>query len=136
MDGISFEPGTMSSELGIRLLGAGEDGRGIVVMPLTERHLNKLGNAHGGAIFALADMAATAGCIGLGLKCVTAQCSISYLAPGRVGPLKAEAVPVKVGRSLVVFDVVVYDGTGAKIAKSTMNSFVIGKHVREEGVGY
>ncbi len=136
MQGVIFETGTMAEHLGIRLLLSAEDGRGSVAMPLGEKQINKLGYAHGGALFTLADMAATAGCFGLGLKCVSAQSSISYLAPGRQGPLRAEAVPVKTGRTLIVYDVDVYDGSGAKIAKALMNCFVIGKHVKNEECGY
>ncbi len=136
MNGVVFEPGTLSSHLGIRLLHAGSDGHGIVTMPLEKEHRNKLGNAHGGSIFTLADMAATAGCFGLSLTCVSSQSSISYLAPGKEGPLRAECFPVKVGRTIVVFDVFVYDGTEKLIAKATMNCFVIGRHERNETEGY
>ena len=136
MDGVIFEPGTLASHLGIRLLEAGPDGHGVVVMPLEDMHRNKLGNAHGGALFTLADMAATAGCFGLGLTCVSSQSSISYLAAGKEGPLRAESFPVKVGRNLVVYDVTVHDATGRLCAKAMMNCFVVGKHERNEAEGY
>jgi len=134
--GVIFEPGTMAEHLGIRLVLSSEDGRGVVAMPLGDRQVNKLGYAHGGALFTLADMAATAGCFGLGLKCVSAQSSISYLTPGRQGPLRAEAAPVKAGKSLIVYDVDVYDGSGARVAKAMMNCFVIGRHMKDEERGY
>lgn len=58
--------GTLSALLGIEVEGFGADGRGAVSMPLDGRHRNSMGNAHGGAVFTLADMAFAAGCRGGG----------------------------------------------------------------------
>ncbi len=120
-----FKEGTLSGLLGIILEKADPDGHGVVSMPLDKRHHNQLGNAHGGAIFTLADMAFAAGCQGAGLMCVSAQCSISYLLPGQGSRLRAEAVPVKLGRTLVVFDIMVYDESGKNVAKAVMTGYVI-----------
>ncbi|HJD98234.1 PaaI family thioesterase [Mailhella massiliensis] len=125
--------GTLSSLLGIELAGFEADGRGEVSMPLDERHKNALGKAHGGAVFTLADMAFAAGCRGAGLVCVSAQCSISYLLPGECGPLRARAVPVKIGRTLAVFDIAVYDGEGRNIAKAVMTGYIIKRLKAGEG---
>ena len=125
--------GTLSSLLGVTVDKAEADGRGEVSMPLDERHCNVLGNAHGGAIFTLADMAFAAGCRGAGLLCVSAQCSISYLLPGTCGPLRAVGVPVKLGRTLVVYDIMVYDGAGREIAKAVMTGYIIKRLKAGEG---
>lgn len=117
--------GTLAGLLGITVESFDENGKGTVSMPLDERHHNVLGNAHGGAIFTLADMAFAAGCRGAGILCVSAQCSISYLLPGTCGPLRAEAVPVRLGRMLAVYDIMVYDGDGRNIAKAVMTGFVL-----------
>ena len=117
--------GTLSALLGIEVEGFGADGRGAVSMPLDGRHRNSMGNAHGGAVFTLADRAFAAGCRGAGLVCVSAQCSISYLLPGQRGPLRAEAVPVKLGSTLAVFDIMVYDGAGRNIAKAVMTGYIV-----------
>lgn len=119
--------GTLSSLLGIRAESFDAGGNGEVSMPLDSRHLNELGNAHGGAIFTLADVAFAVGCRGAGLVCVSAQCSISYLLPGTCGPLRAKAVPVRLGRTLVVYDIMVYDGEGRNIAKAVMTGYVLRK---------
>ena len=123
--------GTLAGLLGITMERSDADGRGAVSMPMDSRHINVLGNAHGGAIFTLADMAFAAGCRGAGLLCVSAQCSISYLLPGTCGPLRAEAVPVKLGRTLTVYDIMVYDGDGRNIAKAVMTGYVL-KRLRED----
>lgn len=125
--------GTLSGLLGVTVDRTEADGRGEVSMPLDERHYNVLGNAHGGAIFTLADMAFAAGCRGAGLLCVSAQCSISYLLPGTCGPLRAVGVPVKLGRTLVVYDIMVYDGEEREIAKAVMTGYVLRKlHCEEQ----
>lgn len=119
--------GTLAELLGIKVEHCDVAGNGEVTMPLDSRHLNRFGNAHGGAIFTLADMAFAAGCRGAGLVCVSAQCSISYLLPGTCGPLRAEAVPVRLGRTLAVYDIMVYDGDGRNIAKAVMTGYVLRK---------
>jgi acyl-CoA thioesterase len=120
-----FKEGTLSALLGIQLEYSDDTGHGVVSMPFDSRHFNQMGNAHGGAIFTLADMAFAAGCHGAGMVCVSAQCSISYLAPGQSGPLKAEAIPVRLGKTLAVFDILVYDGSGRNIAKAVMTGYVL-----------
>lgn len=119
--------GTLSALLGIRVEGFDAEGNGEVSMPLDSRQLNVMGNAHGGAIFTLADMAFAAGCRGAGILCVSAQCSISYLLPGTCGPLRAKASPVRLGRTLAVYDIMVYDGEGRNIAKAVMTGYVLKK---------
>ncbi len=118
----------MDSLLGIASEEYGSDGHCVLSMPLDDRHWNRFGMAHGGAIFALADEAFGRGCIAAGVVCVTAQASISYLRAGTMGPLRAEARPVKIGRSLVVCDVQIYNGEGTLIAKAAMTGHVQ-KHV-------
>lgn len=126
MSGPVFEGDRFAAMLGIEQVEAGGTGHGVVVMPLGEKHHNRMAKAHGGAIFTLADMAFAAACKELGIHCVTAQCSISYLAPGEGGYLRAEAEPVKLGRTLAIFDVMVTDDRGRKVAKATMTGYLVG----------
>ena len=114
------------SLLGIQWGEAPCDGCGVVTMPLEEKHQNRFKTAHGGAIFTLADMAFAAACRNLGISAVTSQSSISYLAPGVVSPLRAEATPVKIGRHLAIFDVLVSDGSGRAVAKAVMTGYIQG----------
>ena len=125
--------GTLAGLLGITVESFDENGKGTVSMPLDERHHNVLGNAHGGAIFTLADMAFAAGCRGAGILCVSAQCSISYLLPGECGPLRARACPVKLGSTLAVFDIQVYDAAGRTIARAVMTGYIIKRLKAGEG---
>ena len=125
--------GTLADVLGIKVESVDAEGHAAVSMPLDSRHVNMMGNAHGGAIFTLADTAFGTGCRGAGLLCVSAQCSISYLLPGTCGPLRAEAVPVRLGRTLTVYDIMVYDGDGRNIAKAVMTGYVLKKMDSGEG---
>jgi acyl-CoA thioesterase len=115
-----------ATTLGIQWEESPCDGCGVVTMPLEEKHQNKFKTAHGGAIFTLADMAFAAACRSLGISAVTSQSSISYLAPGVVSPLRAEATPVKIGRHLAIFDVLVSDGSGRAVAKAVITGYIQG----------
>jgi acyl-CoA thioesterase len=121
-----FKEDKFAAMLGIVQEPCGKDGCGVVRMPLKEFHQNKMANAHGGAIFTLADMAFAAACKNLGIHCVSAQCSISYLSAGTGEYLRAEAESVKLGRHLAVFDVTVTDSNGRKVAKATMTGYLVG----------
>ena len=93
-----FKEDKFAAMLGIVQEPCGKDGCGIVRMPLKECHQNKMGKAHGGAIFTLTDMAFAAACKNLCIHCVTAQSSISYLSSGTGEYLRAEAELVKLVR--------------------------------------
>ncbi len=92
-------------------------------MPLTSGHRNGLGHAHGGAIYSLVDMAFAAAAHASGTFFVTAQSSVSYLEPGRIGPLRAVAKKVRVGKTLGTYDVRVYDSDESLVAIATMTGY-------------
>lgn len=101
-----------------------EDGYGKASMPLTERHVNGVGVAHGGAIFTLADVAFAASanaCAGSAM--LNAQTSISYLKAGSKGPLVAEARIVRRGKRLTTYQVDVCDADGALLAVATVTGY-------------
>jgi acyl-CoA thioesterase len=77
--------------LGIKILEVRE-GYSKLTMQITKEHLNFVGSAHGGAIFALADCA-FAEAVNFGdNKAVAVQVSINYLKPSReADTLTAEA---------------------------------------------
>ena len=69
-----------------------------VTMPITQKVKNGMGIAHGGAIFTLADIAFGAACNSdARTGVVSLSTSIQFLAPGREGPLVAEARRVSSG---------------------------------------
>ncbi|MDD6181674.1 MAG: PaaI family thioesterase [Desulfovibrionaceae bacterium] len=112
-----------------RLLGmnieVAEKGRSRVSMPLRRELCNGVGVAHGGAIFALADVAfGAAANSGQENAVVTMSSNIVYLQPGRVSPLVAEALVVRQGQHLGQYEVSVRDGAGTLVARCQSGGFV------------
>ncbi len=95
----------------------------VATMPLTDLHRNGMGHAHGGAIYSLVDMAFAAAAHASGSFFVTVQSSISYLEPGRLGPLRAVAKTVRCGKTLGTYDVRVYDSDDTVVAVATMTGY-------------
>lgn len=96
-----------------------------VVMPITEHHKNGMGVAHGGAIFALADVAfGAAANAGRTTGVVSLTSSIEFLSPGRVSPLVGEASVVRAGHHVLSYDVRIFDGAGALVARAVSTGFI------------
>ena len=96
-----------------------------VTMPLLEQHKNGMGVAHGGAIFALADVAfGAASNADRDCGVVNMMSSIEYLRPGRVGPRMAEARAVRIGGHIANYDVQIFDGEGALIARAIVSGYL------------
>lgn len=87
-------------------------------MALEKHHRNSANVAHGGAIFALVDLALAAAASTYGHLALTATANISYIAAGTVGPITAEAIELSNTRRLGTYDVKVKDGNGVLIAIS------------------
>ncbi|GHU95155.1 esterase [Deltaproteobacteria bacterium] len=96
-----------------------------ISMPLAEHHRNGMGIAHGGAIFSLADVAfGAAANADTKTAVVSLSTNIEFLRPGKTGPLVAEAKMVRAGRHIVTYDVEIFDGSGAMIAKCMSSGFL------------
>jgi uncharacterized protein (TIGR00369 family) len=68
------------------------------------------GSLHGGAIATLIDVAgASAVALRSGRLVATSSSAVSYLSAGRVGPIRAEAVVLRLSKNHGVADVRVYD---------------------------
>ena len=94
-----------------------EPGRARVSFALDERHKNGVGLAHGGALFAAADLAfaaASNACQGGAMLNVCS--SITYLKAGKVGPIVAEAEEERSGKTLGTYNIRITDGEGELIA--------------------
>lgn len=75
--------------------------------------------AHGGVVFALADSAMGAAVHSLlepGLRCVTAELKLNYLAPVRTGKTSATATVISKRRRLAVATAEVHDEQGELVA--------------------
>ena len=99
-------------------------------MRVREDMLNGHGTCHGGYIFMLADSAFAFACNSHNFNTVGAGCTIDYLAPGRAGDmLVAEAVEQALSGKTGVYDVVVTDQDGRKVALFRGKSHRVAGHV-------
>jgi uncharacterized protein (TIGR00369 family) len=101
------------------------------VMPWTQERSTIGGGLHGGALMALADVAATV-CAWLnapaGSGTVTTQSSSSFLRPV-AGDATAIARPLRAGRSIVAVDVDVLDPDGRLCVRVTQVQSVVASRV-------
>jgi acyl-CoA thioesterase len=126
-----YERDPASQALGMTL-DAIRPGYARMRMRVREDMLNGHGTCHGGYIFMLADSAFAFACNSHNFNTVGAGCTIDYLAPGRAGDvLVAEAVERALSGKTGVYDVVVTDQDGRKVALFRGKSHRVGGHVVE-----
>jgi acyl-CoA thioesterase len=75
---------TFAREMGIELTEV-RDGFAVARLALSDRHLNGLGLAHGGAVFTLADLAFAAAANAGNAVAVAINANISFVHPGKPG---------------------------------------------------
>ena len=92
---------------------------------LTNTSLNNLNIAHGGFIFGLADTAAGIAAMTSGDKVVTVDANINYFKPANGTKIIAKASPIKIGKTILVFEVLINNEKGELLAKSTITYFKI-----------
>jgi acyl-CoA thioesterase len=103
-------------------------------MRVREDMLNGHGTCHGGYIFMLADSAFAFACNSHNFNAVGAGCSIDYLSPGREGDLlTAEAVEQALSGKTGVYDIVVSNQEGRKVALFRGKSHRVNGMVAEVG---
>lgn len=101
-----------------------------VTKTVEEDDLNPIGWAHGGVYFTLADSAAGSAMVSKGFAAVTVNASYNFFRGASVGDvLTAEAVEVKTGKTLCVFDVRVTDQRGALLGTGTFTFFNTGERI-------
>jgi acyl-CoA thioesterase len=108
-------------------------GHATLSMTITKDMSNGHGNCHGGYMFTLADSAFAFACNSYNQMVVAQHCSVTYLAPGRIGDrLTATAREVsRKGRS-GIYDVRLTNQDGAHIAEFRGHSRTVkGTHLPE-----
>ena len=124
-----YERDPASQALGMTL-DAIRPGYARMSMRVRDDMLNGHGTCHGGYIFMLADSAFAFACNSHNFNTVGAGCTIDYLAPGRAGDmLVAEAVEQALSGKTGVYDVVVTDQDGRKVALFRGKSHRVAGHV-------
>jgi acyl-CoA thioesterase len=101
--------------LGIELLEA-IDGRAKAKLEIKDEHLNAVQIAHGGAIFALADLALAAASNSHGNIAVSVNMNISFLRASGKGVLYAEAFEISRNNKLATYTINVTDTQGELVA--------------------
>lgn len=102
-------------------------GTAIIDMPVREDMVNGHATCHGGFIFTLADSAFAFACNSENHNTVAAGVRIEFLAPGKLGDqLTAQATQMSQGGRTGVYDVVVSNQDGRKLALFRGNSHRIG----------
>lgn len=106
-----------AQSLNFRLVSYSE-GECVLAVDLDERHMNAMGVAQGGMLFALADTAFGIAVNAAGRDTVSLSSSISYLRPAPGGTLTAHAATVSRGRTTCCVDVLITDDAGRPVAKA------------------
>ena len=106
----------------IQLTSIGE-GCAEAEMPMSEKHLNGLGFAQGGATFTLADLAFAGAANSHGRHAVAMVSNISFLRPGAGSRLFARATEVSRTRRTGLYSIDVTNDQGKLIARVSTNAF-------------
>ena len=99
------------------------DGYAKATMPLDNRHKNGVGIAHGGALFAVADLALAAASNAAGRLNLTVNSTLSFLAAGKEAPITAEAQRVGGSSRLSTYSITVRDGSGTLVASGQATTY-------------
>ena len=111
MDKATTPEGATPFQRALALRWGSADSGGITVeMELRDDLRGPAGSLEGGVVSTLADVAgASTAAMALATMVATQQMSISFLAPGRVGPVRATGRPMRVGRQDAVVQVEIVD---------------------------
>jgi acyl-CoA thioesterase len=103
-----FQEDKFAHSLGIELIEA-SGGRAKAKLEIREHHLNAFNTVHGGAIYALADMAAGIAANMNGNSAVAVNANISFVKSVSGGALFAEATEISSNNKLAAYTIKVTD---------------------------
>lgn len=99
----------VAREMGLEVVELSE-ARAVIGLTPRPRHLNALDRVHGSTLYALADQALAVAANTLGGSALVLECKINFLAAAEPDKaLRAEAVPIKLGRKICLWEVAVRD---------------------------
>ena len=120
-------PRGMARHFGIRIIAADKD-KVVGEIDADDRHLNAGGIVHGGAYMAFADeLGGHAAGLNLspGTRTTTIESKTNFFRACRTGRLVAEAVPLHVGRRMIVVQTSIYGPDGKRAAIVTQTQLVL-----------
>ena len=113
--------------LGIRLLSADPE-RILAEMTISPEHMNRSGRVAGGIMMAFADVVGARGTVvnlPPGCRTTTIESKTNFFSAG-VGPvLRADAIPLHIGRTTMVWQTTITDDNGKRLAIVTQTQIVI-----------
>ena len=125
----------MALHFGIRIV-AGDKEKIVGELDADERHVNAHGIVHGGAYMAFADELGgqTAGLnLPQGATTTTIESKTNFFRASPPGRLRAESVPLHVGRRTIVVETSIYGPDGKRAALVTQTQLVLPRE-RDAGV--
>src|SRR6185437_3818878 len=120
-------PASLGGHLEIEIVSASKD-RVEGEMKAGAQHLTVDGRVHGGAIMAFADTIAAYGTVlnlPPGHTTTTIESKTNFFSGGRLGTLCAEATPLHIGRSTMVWQTIVTQADGARLAVVIQTQMVL-----------
>ena len=90
--------------------------------------LNLLNVVHGGALFTLADTVAGTAAFTTGRTCVTLDSSMQFLSAAKGDKVFCAAVPKKVGRTILVYDISITDSEKRLVATGIFTFYATGEY--------
>lgn len=97
---------------------------------ITQTSINHLNICHGGFLYGLADTAGGVASMTDERVSVTVSSSMNFLRPAAGKKLVAEAIQIKTGQSISVFDVKIYDEKNKIVCTSTFTYTYINKETK------
>lgn len=97
---------------------------------ITQTSINHLNICHGGFLYGLADTAGGVASMTDKRVSVTVSSSMNFLRPAAGKKIIAEAIQIKTGQSISVFDVKIYDEKNKIVCTSTFTYTYINKETK------
>jgi uncharacterized protein (TIGR00369 family) len=122
----------MARHFGVRIVSEGRD-KVVGEIDADERHVNAGGIVHGGAYMAFADeLGGHAAGMHLlpGTRTTTIESKTNFFRACRPGRLVGEAVPLHVGRRMIVVETSIYGPDGKRAAIVTQTQLVLPRRPR------
>ena len=102
-----------------------EPGRAEGILEVGPNSINPHGNVHGGALSTLADTVGGCCACSKGGICVTASSTMEFLRPANGSAITCVATPKKLGRTLSVVQVELFNDNQTLVATGTFTFFMV-----------
>lgn len=123
----SLNTNTLSALLEMEFTEAGDDYL-TAKMPVTDKHKQPMGLLHGGATAALAETIGSVASVlcleEMGQSAVGVELNINHLSSATEGEVYATVRPIKIGRTIHVWDISIVHDSGKPLSASRLTTMV------------